>query len=100
MTMGTETNSSETREQQYGVGMLVKHKGEKVMKIFGRYETIDDLGKGYISWADEFERNKINEKLYMLKFGEDGLARVLENLMSEFHDKLIMAKLIARHSRN
>ena len=98
--MTMETDKTPIGEQRYGVSMLVIYNGEKVMKIFGRYKTTEELGKGYIFWADEFERNKIDGKLYMIKFDEDGLVRVLEDLMSEFHDKLIMAKLIARHSRN
>ena len=98
--MTMETDKTPIEEHRYGVGMLVKHKGEKVMKILGEYGTTEELGKGYIFWANEFERKKINGNIYMLKFHEDGLVRILEDLMRELNDKLIMTKLIERHYNN
>ena len=98
--MSMETDKTPIEEHRYGVGMLVNYKGKKGMKILEEYETTDELGIGYIFWFNEFERKKINVNLYMFKFNEDGLERILEDFMRELHDKLIMAKLIARHYNN
>ena len=95
-----ETDKTPIGEHRYGVGMLVMYKGEKVMAILREYETIEELGKGYILLANEPERKKTNGNLYMLKFNKSGLMRILEDLGHELNDKSIMARLIARHSRN
>lgn len=95
-----ETDKTSIGEHMYGVGMLINYKGKKVMEILGKYGTTDELGIGYIFWVNEFERKKININLYMLKFDEGGLVIILKDFMRELSDKLIMAKLIERHSRN
>lgn len=90
----------ETEKIRYGVGMFVMKNNERRIGILERYQRIEELEIGYVSWFNKFNERKIKVNLYMVKFNENGTARILEDIMRELSDEIIMAKLIGRHFNN
>ena len=80
--------------------MIVRKNSERSMNVLGKYQNIEELRGGYIYWFNNFNERKIKVNLYMVKFNENGTARILEDITRELNDKIIMAKLIGRHFNN